>query len=698
MNFFTTQAQALRKTAWLVFLFIMAVMCFIAFAYLCASLWVIYGASILKSRDLEHFQVIIILLAVCVIAVIKGGTVYRFFAMVCMICMIFTLAVLVIAFRDVPKLPDNTAKKLQMQSQDSSSFRDGNRLIWICIIVGGGIAAVSLYKTRQISRYGGRLIAEQLGGRMIARDTQDPAERRLLNVIDEMSIAAGIPAPVAFALDKEHGLNAFAAGLTTRDSVIGATRGLLEVMNRDELQGVIAHEISHIVNGDSRLNLKLIGVLYGIYVFTILGRNLTRDAVELDEDDVLFFFRAEYIAVVSPFVLAVNMIGSIGLFFGRLIQAAVSRQREYLADASAAQFTRYPAGLSSALRKLQEASSRILHPNAAAASHLFFGAGSTSLFNTHPPLDERIRRLDGVIPHKPYKGTLPSVPSVTFGEIEPIPILTENPHEAMPVFHAVSFNTWINSAQEESLTQAQILLTSLPKILRRQAQGITGATGILGGLFFSSQSDIRMQQEKLLPSFSLYTARDLYKWLDEQPEHGAHYRLVWLDIILPTLRESNEAERRQLIIMAKDLIMADGRICPTEFALYSLLYGALMHPERSVKQSEIRPDQLDRDISYLIAFIAYAGNNDESTARAAYQAAMACSPAGTQYPFPVKSELSLTGISEALSHLALAAPPYRKKFLLSCEIAVRHDNEIAPVENELLRAFAQNLDCPAPLT
>ncbi|MCL2076007.1 MAG: M48 family metallopeptidase [Betaproteobacteria bacterium] len=623
MDFFAAQADARRRSRWLVFWLVLAVMGIIALVYLSFVLLLGFGV-----RDGEMF------------------------------------------------------------------LWNSELFFWVCLIVGGSVATASLYKMWQISSYGGRWIAEQLGGRMISRETQEPAEKRLINVLDEMAIAAGIPAPVAFVLDEEHSLNAFAAGLNTRDSVVGVTQGLLNTMNRDELQGVVAHEVSHIVNGDSRLNLKLIGVLHGIYIITLIGRGFMRA-------------RGKNAGGVILIGILLCLIGSIGLFFGRLIQAAVSRQREYLADASATQFTRHPAGLSSALRKLQRASSEILHPEAGSASHLFFGDSSGSAswfkFDTHPPLADRIRRLGGIILHQSDKETLPSAPA--FGEAEPIPVLAANPHAAMPAIPAIPAiipaAVLMDNAPEEisseSLTKAQILLAFLPESLREQAHHISGATGILAGLLFSTQPDIRAKQEKLLPSYSLLTAQELYQWLAGQPEHGARYRLVWLDLALPTLREAKEAERPQLITLAKDLIRADGRVSPTKFAFYSLLRGSLLSPsEQRVKRRELRLEQLDRDISDLLALLAYAGHDDIDTAMAAYKEAIEGSPVGIQHPFPAKNEISLNKISEALSHLALAAPPYRKKLLAACEIAVRYDGKITPVENELLRAFAQSLDCPAP--
>ncbi|MCL2022594.1 MAG: M48 family metallopeptidase [Betaproteobacteria bacterium] len=644
MDFFAAQAQAHRKSRWLVLWFILAVTSIIALVYL-------------------------------------------------------SLAVV-----------------LQSTEKTLATLWNGELFFWVCLLVGGGIAAASLYKIWQISRQGGMFIAQQLGGRMVTRDTNDPAEKRLLNVIDEMAIAAGIPAPVAFVLTEESSLNAFAAGLTTRDCVIGVTQGLLKTMNRDELQGVIAHEISHIVNGDSRLNVKLIGVLFGIYVITIVGRGFMRA-------------RGRNVGGVILIGLLLCVVGSVGLFFGRLIQAAVSRQREYLADASATQFTRYPAGLSSALRKLQNASSAILHPEAGAASHLFFGESSTSWFKfaTHPPLAERIRRLGGILLHQPDKGeTFPSASTAAFGEnAQPVPILAANPHAAMPILPAALLLESKNAPEEESLTQAQFLLASLPKDLRQKANSIVGATGILGGLLFANQSDIRAQQEKLLPPDALPVAQELYQWfssrmegeryqlvppdarpteqelyqrLSMQPEEVARYRLVWFDLILPTLREALEAERQQLLVMAKGLIRADGRVSPTEFALYTLLRGALLSPaERRVKRSELRLEQLDKDIADLLALLAYAGHDDMEMVEAAYREAITCSPANVKHPLPAKTGLSLNKISQALAHLALAAPPYRKKLLYACEVVVRHDGKITPVENELLRAIKQSLDCPTPL-
>jgi hypothetical protein len=226
---------------------------------------------------------------------------------------------------------------------------------------------------------------------------------------------------------------------------------------------------------------------------------------------------------------------------------------------------------------------------------------------------------------------------------------------------------------------------------------VTGASGIVCGLLFAGQNDIRQQQEKLLPPAMLPAAQELYLWLASQPEQGARYRLVWLDLALPTLRCAAKDECQQLLDLAMALIRADGQLSPSEFAIYSILQNTLLSPSERPDRSELRPDRLDSDIASLLALMAYAGHADGEMAKAAYQAAFAASPAGKELPFPDRKDFSLKTVSKAFGHLALATPPYRKKILEACAVAAEHDGKITPVENELLRAFAQSLDCPAPL-
>ena len=250
----------------------------------------------------------------------------------------------------------------------------------------------SLYKIAQL-RDGGSAVALSLGGRKVDPDATKLEERRLLNVVEEMAIASGVPVPEVYVLDREPGINAFAAGNTTSDAVVGVTHGTLHLLRRDELQGVIAHEFSHILNGDSRINLRAIGLLHGVFLLALIGRFLARGSTYRGKKGS---------SVVALIGLGLLAIGSIGVFFGRMIQSSISRQRELLADASAVQFTRDIDGLVGALRKIGGAAphSYLDTPKADEASHIFFSDAIrrlrlfAGLFRTHPPLAIRIRKLE----------------------------------------------------------------------------------------------------------------------------------------------------------------------------------------------------------------------------------------------------------------------------------------------------------------
>ncbi|MBN1947650.1 MAG: M48 family metallopeptidase [Bradymonadales bacterium] len=275
---------------------------------------------------------------------------------------------------------------------------DPLRLAW----VGGGTLLViflgSMAKMRQISG-GGASVAQMMGGTLVPSNTTDPLERRLLNVVEEMALASGLPVPDVYLLDQEQGINAFAAGFTSGDAVIGVTRGTMEALSRDQLQGVIAHEFSHILNGDMRLNSRLIGILGGILVIGLSGywllRVIGRSRVRGGRGG-----GGAVILGILVMALVLLVVGYLGLFFGKLIQAGVCRQREYLADASAVQFTRNPSGIAGALKKIGglDQGSRIDHPNKKQASHLFFGnavkRSFSGLLATHPPLVQRIKAIE----------------------------------------------------------------------------------------------------------------------------------------------------------------------------------------------------------------------------------------------------------------------------------------------------------------
>ncbi len=234
-----------------------------------------------------------------------------------------------------------------------------------------------------------------MGGTLVPADVQDPLRRRLRNVVEEMAIASGVPVPEIYVLEEESGINAFAAGFTPSDAAVAVTRGTLELLDRDELQGVIAHEFSHILNGDMRLNIRLMGVLFGIMVLGLIGRLIVRGG---HHTSIISSRRDRGAPVALVIGLGLMVVGGIGVFFARVIKAGISRQREYLADASAVQFTRQSSGIANALKKIGGYSegSLIKSADPEEVSHMLFGTGARfcSLFATHPPLVARIQALD----------------------------------------------------------------------------------------------------------------------------------------------------------------------------------------------------------------------------------------------------------------------------------------------------------------
>src|SRR5690554_1603421 len=276
-------------------------------------------------------------------------------------------------------------------SQNGDYVFSWQPIVWVTAIVGGGILTAMLMKWLSL-KPGGHVVAESLGGVQIAPNSSDPLERRILNVVEEMAIAANMPVPAVYLLPQEANINAFAAGYESKDAVIGLTRGAVETFSREQLQAVVAHEFSHILNGDMRLNIRLIAALAGILLIAHVGR--------------MFLHSARFSSArrrgngnALPLVgLGLIIIGYIGVFFGNIIKAAVSRQREYLADAAAVQFTRNPEALSGALQQIgaRQNGSRVQHTNADETAHLFFGQALSSWFTllaTHPPLDKRIKRI-----------------------------------------------------------------------------------------------------------------------------------------------------------------------------------------------------------------------------------------------------------------------------------------------------------------
>ena len=425
----------------------------------------------------------------------------------------------------------------------------------------------SLFKTMELAQ-GGSAVSSMMGGRLVNPSTTDLDERKLLNVVEEMALASGVPVPQVYVMDSEEGINAFAAGHTTSDATITVTRGCMKLLTRDELQGVIAHEFSHVLNGDMRLNLRLLGIIFGILCLAVIGRVLLYTRGSGRDRNAL------------PLLgLALLAIGYVGVFFGRLIQAGVSRQREFLADASAVQFTRNPLGIAGALKKiggLGENGSRVSAAHSEEVSHMFFGNGlATPLFGllaTHPPLEERIRAID---PN--FDGAFPPTRYAPEEESPYQPAQAAAParHAAIPPMVPIAMAAVmpnLGTPNTAHLHYAVELRNSFPAALKDAARDAMGASALVYGLLISTDPAMRAQQLGLLAqNTSDAVRRETELLLPQIVPVATNAKLPLVDLALPGLRQLSPTQYQQFSQATQALIEADGEIDLFEYVLQKIV-------------------------------------------------------------------------------------------------------------------------------
>ena len=583
---------------------------------------------------------------------------------------------------------------------------DRGRLLGVAAAVLLVVALGSLYKLAQL-REGGAAIAELLGGRRVDPATTNLDERRLLNVVEEMALAAGVPVPTVYLLERELGINAFAAGFSPSDAVVAVTRGALVRLRRDELQGVIAHEFSHLLNGDMRLNLRLVGLLHGILVIALLGEILLRSSRFSDGGSRR---SRKGGAPIVLFGLALYLIGWIGIFFGRWIKAGVSRQREFLADASAVQFTRDPAGIGGALKKIGglSQSSRLLAARAEEASHFYFADGLAprwlETFSTHPPLAERIRRIDPA-----FDGSYPKLPPLE-EELRRAP--AEAGTAARPALEralrlavgAIASGELAASAgavRREHLARVRALLESIPVGIRETTREPLGAQAVVYALLLDSAPAVRAAQ---LERLERHPDAELAKWvrrLDETlPSDRAALRLPLVDLALPALRTLSPEQYREFRALVRELAAADRQLSLFELALEKALLRHLAPHFGEAKAARADTYSLNgrvAECSRLLSALARAAHAEEPQVVAAFAAGAARLAArGVELRLCAPEELTAGNLEAAFDALDRVALPWKRALLEAAELVAAHDARLDPAEAELLRAIADALGIPVP--
>jgi Zn-dependent protease with chaperone function len=581
------------------------------------------------------------------------------------------------------------------------------------------ITTGTLYKLA-VLREGGDAVARMLGGHPIDPGTTEPSERRLLNVVEEMALASGTPVPPVYLLPAEHSINAFAAGFTPGDAVIGVSRGSLDHLTRDELQGVIGHEFSHILNGDMRLNLRLIGLVHGILVIALIGQLIVRLVLDsnprsssrTDSDS-----KDSGWAVFAMLAVGAGLwvIGSLGVLLGRVIKCAISRQREYLADASSVQFTRDPEGLCGALKKIGGLSegSKVKNVNAEQACHMFFGQGVASfsrLLATHPPLAERILALD-----PSFNGTLPRVApgrvvtaAVDEEEVAGVSAFSvkelNSTAELVPV-DPDSVIATVGNPTLEHVGYASGLIGALPLVLADSSREPYSARAVVYALLLDDNEAVcRTQLEHLDEHEAPGTVAAVLRLRPAVNALGKESRIPLTDLTFPALRRLSQRQYRVFRSNVDTLVKADSRVSLFEYALQRMLLRHLDRAFFRLPPPIVRYNTLDPvfgDCTVLLSTLARLGHTGAlNRVEDVFEAGMA--RLQSRYPGERLTRLlppercSLAAVERSLDRLAKGSPSVKKRVLDACAASIAFDGVMTLGEAELLRAIADSLDCPIP--
>ncbi len=568
------------------------------------------------------------------------------------------------------------------------------------LVIGWGTAS----RLVQLSG-GGVAVADLIGARHVKRDTGEPAERRLLNVVEEMALASGITVPLVFVMDDQHTINAFAAGYSPNEATVIVTRGALDQLNRDELQGVVAHEFSHILNGDMRLNIHLVGVIAGIVMIGSIGAFLMtgmRDGDDLRRagTDIRVFFLG----------LLLWLIGSIGVLAGRLIKAVISREREFLADASAVQFTRNPDGIGGALFKIGRCGSTIAQRHAEELSHMCIGAPVNdyfefALFHDHPPLDDRIERLLGPGAKRLLRERMERAEAAALAA-RGSPVVNElvsplyAPRNAAPAAAALPGAAGIARAMVDSignpssahLDHARGMLDAIPAEIRTAVGSVEGAQAALFALLLG-EGELRKAQLTLIGERSgAEVPAQSARFADALKPLGARARLPVLGLVIPTLKRLPLPERDALLEKVKTVIEADRKITLGEFVLLTLCRSQIQKEQKrppSVKYRSV--DAVATEAGVVLSLLAHSGQGGMT----AFERGMAALgvPGGV---LRSPSELNIGTVESALNELNLLAPLKKPLFIKACVATAMADDKLTLAEGELLRAICAALDSPLP--
>ena len=594
----------------------------------------------------------------------------------------------------------------------------GAVMFWNSVLVIGIIGGCSLYKITAL-RGGGGVVARQLGATFVEPATTDFAHKRLRNVVEEIAIASGVPVPEVYVIENEPAINAFAAGYTPADAAVTVTQGCLDKLNREELQGVIAHEFSHVLNGDMRLNIRLMGVVFGILVIGIIGRKIAANSGRSRDSG--------YAVLIGVAILA---IGYIGVFFGRLIKAGISRQREYLADASAVQFTRQTRGISGALKKIGGLAdgSKLSSGETEEVAHMLFGdgVGYSALFATHPPLQLRIKAIDPAfdpaeldaiakawanpVPVGDSDGAQVSISGFApaaiasamgvSGAKTPQPVRIVLPQaDAEVSLTPRKVVTQVAHPGSDDYRTANAIHDTISEKLRALAYMGTRCQQVVFALAIDTEATMRGQQLGLLEKrFDANVRKGVEEVLAETDALHPMQRLPLAQLAFPALRRQSRPQLQTFLIALNELIQADGETHLEEYCLAKLVTVQVMD---ALDPSKARPTGSSKlttcasEAADAIAIVAEYGADNEADAERAYLVGMNEVLPDNIAPYVQRAEW-MTALDRALPMLDALTPAGKELLVRGLTAAIGADGKVSVTEAELLRTICAALHCPLP--
>jgi Zn-dependent protease with chaperone function len=583
---------------------------------------------------------------------------------------------------------------------------NSSMLLGSSAVTGGVIGLASLGKIASL-RSGGGKVARDMGGVMVTPDTKDPLRRRLYNVVEEIALASGTPVPEVFVMENEPGINAFAAGYSPADAAIAVTQGTLEKLNRSELQGVIAHEFSHVFNGDMRINIRMMGIIFGIMVLAILGRKFlysSRYRMSSSRDN-----NGSVIVVIG---LALTTIGYIGLFFARWMKSALSRQREYLADASAVQFTRDPDGIAGALKKIAAYNhSSYLKSDSEEVSHMLFGSGYRSLmFATHPPLSTRISRIEKHFD----EGEIEKLAKKLKAQEQRRHIQAElaekeqankiNAKNKAGMFDINSMIENIGSPEIERILAAALFAEDIPQELSDAAHSLEWAPEVLLYCLLDDDPSLREKQQLIVvQQMGDISERKLTHLINANKPVVAEQRLPLLEISFPTLKRRPIADIERILKTIDLMVIVDNRVDAFEYLLSRMIRNYLReakNPSRSRLHGRKKLQDCAQELSLVVSIIASHGQqtgdaSDLQHAQKAFRAGMASVDINhTNLTFSDDWQKQL---DKALVILDQLKPQEKSKVIQALSITVLDDEKVVTAEHEMLRAICSLIHVPLPI-